>query len=377
MYPSKLKLASVALILCSTFLCRGQGWPPMCVHPLDPYLYATLSFGVERTGGNSVWHYAHYYLEGTYSPEMWYTSAALEAKNGDSVLGTDWDSGWGLYNVLLGVFSTPSSDGPGAYNTRRQVHSECHDFYGDYYVDADWAQLPSGFPIQRPAITSGPQNLWYFNGADPWLSSYPVSGVYQAESNCPTCSPPTWVDASGHFTVPSSPTTSALITTRGASGCDNQASRLRVSLEGFDSEDYVVNTRVPASMAWEGRNHQAHGTGYWSWWTYRIRDYCGDTMGGLPVNERFPYSHVKDDPNSSWPTPIEQYANTLADGRFSDIVGADGPYTPAPQNPQTPLGSHRIMHGFQEFRAGHAAPGSGTYLLTVTQQFFRDHGEHQ
>lgn len=375
MYPSKLKLASAALILCSTLLCRGQGWPPMCVHPLDPYLYATLSFGVERTGGNSVRHYVEYYLEGIYSPEMWYTYASVDAWNGASMLGSDWESGNGLYNVSLAAYSTPSSAGPGAYNTGRQVHSSCHDFYGDYYVDADWAQLPSGFSIQRPAITSGPQNLWYFNGATP--GCYPTSAYYEAETNCPTCSPPTWVDGSGHFTVPVFPSTSAQITTRGASGCNGQASRLRVSLDGFESEDYTVNTRTANHASYWGTVDYLYQNGYQSLWKYQLVDNCSSTMPNLEVNEIFPLGHVYDDPNSNWPSPTPQAGGSNENGVFYDDMRAFGQGVPMPLNPLPPLGNYKVMHGTVEFRAGHLWPGTGTYLTTKMQQYYQDHGSHQ
>jgi hypothetical protein len=124
--------------------------------------------------------------------------------------------------------------------------------------------------------------------------------------------------------------------------------------------------------------HQADATwGYTTFVTYEVLDDKGNPVKGFDVNEKFPSGEVNDDPTCDWRKGAEG-GTTSPNTTFSDqIQGESSTHTPTPQNPQTPVGSHKVQHWEQEWYIGSTTPGVGTKVQTNTIQKYRDHADHE
>ena len=136
---------------------------------------------------------------------------------------------------------------------------------------------------------------------------------------------------------------------------------------------------APKSMRHVGTSHNADATwGYLTHETYEVLDDRGTPINGFDVNEKWPEaSPTNDHATTDWrrgPAGGHHSGTT----RFSDMMGGEASgRTPAPQAPQTPLGTTQVQHWNQEWYIGSTTPGSGTLVQKNRFRKFRDHAVHE
>lgn len=119
--------------------------------------------------------------------------------------------------------------------------------------------------------------------------------------------------------------------------------------------------------------------GYMTTTSWNLTDSCGNSDGGLDVNESF--GTFSNDTANNWGRP------TIGNGYYpgsvlSDYLGESAPTnnnsSPQLQNPQSPLGSTKIYHDYPwVLRVFSLTSGNGVTVRTDTQQWYQDHGRHQ
>lgn len=135
--------------------------------------------------------------------------------------------------------------------------------------------------------------------------------------------------------------------------------------------------RVPKSLKHISTQHQNDPTwSYLTYVTYEVLDNSGNPIVGFDVNEKFG-SSVYDDPISKWRQGNEGGYHSPTT-QFRDMMEGEAvTYKPTPQNPQSPLGTHKVQHWQQEWYIGSLTPGKGTKVQTNTLQKYQDHADHE
>jgi hypothetical protein len=134
---------------------------------------------------------------------------------------------------------------------------------------------------------------------------------------------------------------------------------------------------APKSLRHDGTNHTVDaGYFYATHENYTLLDDTGTPIKGFDVNEAFG-APVNDAAGADWRQSIAggHHSGTTTFGDF--MQGESAGHTPAPQNPQTPLGSTKVQHWDQKWYIGSTTPGKGTLVQTNVFQKYRDHANHE
>ena len=135
---------------------------------------------------------------------------------------------------------------------------------------------------------------------------------------------------------------------------------------------------APKSLSHKGTKHNADTTwGYETHETYEVLDDKGTPIKGFDINEKWPGAVVNDDAKADWRRGPAGGAHSSGTTFFDKMQGESSSHTPTPQNPQAPLGSHKVQHWDQEWYVGSTTPGSGTLVQTNLFQKYQDHAAHE
>jgi hypothetical protein len=210
-----------------------------------------------------------------------------------------------------------------------------------YYSQASWTANPNG------------------NTGSPTWTVTNASGGGSVSLNCYTC---TTVEATA--TSPSA-------------GCVYDVS-VTVTYNGNTSAPFQVAIIQPTTTTLQsGSPTDAvwNTTGFLSTTSWNITDSCGNSDGGLDLNEAFgPF--YNDYAGNNWGHP--SVGNGYYPGSVvSDYIAAVGWTIPSVQTPQSPLSGTTIFHDVPWIlRTFSLTSGSGVSVRSDTQQFYRDHGRH-
>jgi hypothetical protein len=222
-----------------------------------------------------------------------------------------------------------------------------------YYAQANWTANPNGNP-----------------GSPTWtvVNNSPLGG--SVSLNCSTC------------------TTVVATATSPSAGCVYDVS-VTVTYNGNTSAPFNVQLVQPTTTTLQSgspvdQSANAYFSttglvGYVTTTSWNLTDSCGNSDGGLDINESFGLFTA--DTVSNWPLPA--VGNSYYPGSvINDYLFADGPTSnsssPQVQNPQIPLGSTKIYHDYPwVLRAFSQTSGNGVTVRTDTQQWYEDHGRHQ
>jgi hypothetical protein len=148
--------------------------------------------------------------------------------------------------------------------------------------------------------------------------------------------------------------------------------------ESLQTSPDSVPSAAPKSLRHVSTNHSAHATwGYETRITYEVLDDKGNPIKGFDVNEKWTTGVVNDYPKADWRRGPEGGTTSAGTTFFDNIQGESKGHTPAPQNPQKPLGTTKVQHWGQDWYIGSTTPGKGTKVQTNTLQKYQDHAEHQ
>jgi hypothetical protein len=99
----------------------------------------------------------------------------------------------------------------------------------------------------------------------------------------------------------------------------------------------------------------------------------------VEVNEQWTTGAVSDFAGENWPrgNPNGAMVNPADfSDQISGVAQQGVTFTPAPQEPQNPLGNVKVDHWGQAFYVGSKTPGKGVKVQTDTLQRYQDHGRH-
>jgi hypothetical protein len=347
----------------STSYSCNDPCPPYYEGSIDPYP-APVVF-VNATGNATVKETAYYdsgYHSGPYTVYGDWTISAIASVNptfADTTTMTGESPGAGWIFSFIGMQQDYGWDGLNCYE------------YGTYEENA------SAPAAVKPTIT-GPNTMWWFNGATP--SSY-SSQTQITLSTEDTGNSYSWsvVTGGSKVTLSNQNTANVTLTSSGASGSMNDVG-IEVVVDGQVSDQFNLTVRAPHQLNHTSTSHSADGTwGYRTEITYNIRDQFNTSLPGqaIPVNEDFTTGVISDFSGMDWRQANEAGA-TLPLPNVSDVItGEISTHFPTPQSPQSPLGSTKVCHWGQDIYVGSATIGSGRRVQSNTHQKYRDHAAHE
>lgn len=229
----------------------------------------------------------------------------------------------------------------------------------------------------RPTIT-GPNTMWWFNGATPSSYSDLTQITLSTEDTGISYS---WsvVTGGSKVSLTNQNTANVQLTSTGRSLDANDVG-IQVVVDGQVSDQFNITVRAPHSLNFTSTTTSSSAMfGYRTEITYTIRDQFNNLLPGrpVPVNEHFTTSIVSDFSGMDWrQTP--DGGTTLSLPVFVDAIeGETSSHFPTPQAPQSPLGSTRVCHWGQDLLVGSATVGAGRRVQSDTLQKYRDHGAHE
>ena len=234
----------------------------------------------------------------------------------------------------------------------------------------------SGASVAELPIISGPQTVWWFNGATP--SGYAVSITLSAwPTNCSSYS---WTvssgsdkaNLSGQTANKTNVTGKALSTASGDVG-------VTVTAGGATSNPYPITVRGPKTLVAGATTDQCNSDyGYDSFLNYTIKDNLSALLlSSIPLSEKWTSAVTNDYTNANWRRG-DAAGYTSPDSTFADHIQGEAlslPANPTPTCPP-PLGSTPVQHWGQEWRVGSSTPGSGARVQTDNIQKYLDHARH-
>ncbi|HET6978985.1 MAG TPA: hypothetical protein VFI24_21815 [Pyrinomonadaceae bacterium] len=233
-------------------------------------------------------------------------------------------------------------------------------------------------PVQvKPTIT-GPTSVWWFNGENPANANMPISIQLTTQTTGSTYS---WAaTANGSKVILSNETTNTLtLTGNNKSGTAGDV-KITVTVNGTASDEYAITVKAPHQLNRTSISHVSSGNfGYKTTITYSIRDQFNNSLGAgdMLVNEKFTTGAVGDFPGMNWLITPDG-GNTVHVPAVSDVIeGENLNKNPAPQAPQTPLGSTKVVHWGQDIYIGSDTVGLGRKVQTATFQKYKDHADHE
>lgn len=233
-----------------------------------------------------------------------------------------------------------------------------------------------GFQV-RPTI-SGPNVIWWFNGANPGNANMPVSIQLSAQSGGSSYS---WTATANANKVSLSNTTTDTVTVTSAAMSGQVGDvKIKVTVNGTASDEYAITVKAPNQLNRTNIQHTSSTNfGYRTEITYSIRDQFNSSLlaGSLPINEDFTGSAIADFTGMNWLITADGGA-TLNGPTVSDVIeGENLTKNPTPQAPQNPLGSTKVVHWGQDIYVGSTTVGQGKKVQTATFQKYRDHADHE
>ena len=236
-----------------------------------------------------------------------------------------------------------------------------------------------GSQAQDPEIPtiSGPQTVWWFNGATP--SGYPVSITLSAwPTNAGSYS---WTISSGSDKANLSGQTAnqTNVTGKALSTAPGGDVGVTVTAGGATSNPYPITVRGPKTLVAGATTDQCNSNyGYDSFLNYTIKDNLSAPLpSSTPLSENWTSAVTNDYTNANWRRGDPQ-GYTSPDSTFADDIQGEAfslPANPTPSCPP-PLGSTPVQHWGQEWRVGSSTPGSGARVQTDNIQKYLDHARH-
>ena len=230
----------------------------------------------------------------------------------------------------------------------------------------------------KPTIT-GPNVVWWFNGANPGNANMPVSIQLSTQTTGNSYS---WTaTANGNLITLQNQTTNT-VTIAGASQSEDVGDiKIKVTVNGVASDEFSFTVKAPNKLNHHSISHTIHATfGYQTEIRYTIRDQFETLLpaGNIKVNEDFTGSKQVDFTGSDWRMTPDA-GHTADNPIFADIIqGETSEKTPTPQAPQSPnLGTTKVVHWGQDIYVGSDQVGSGKKVQTCTFQKYRDHAAHE
>lgn len=222
-----------------------------------------------------------------------------------------------------------------------------------YFAQASWTANPNGNP-----------------GSPTWTVVNSSTGGGSVSLNCSTC------------------TTVVATATSPSAGCVFDIT-VTVTYNGNTSAPFNVAIIQPTTTtlqsgspldqsanAFFGRGDLV---GYITTTSWNVTDSCGNSDGGLDVNESF--GTFSNDTANNWARPSignSYYPGSVISDFLGEFAATINSSSPQIQNPQSPLGSTRIFHDFPwVLRVFSQTSGNGVTVRTDTQQWYQDHGRHQ
>jgi hypothetical protein len=230
----------------------------------------------------------------------------------------------------------------------------------------------------KPTIT-GPNTMWWFNGATPSSYSDLTQITLSTEDTGISYS---WsvVTGGSKVSLSNQNTANVTLTSTGMSQDANDVG-IQVVVDGQVSDQFNITVRAPHRLNLSSTTHSSSANfGYRTEITYTIRDQFTNLLPGraIPVNEHFTTSIVADFSGMDW-VQTDDGGTTLPLPIFLDAIeGETSSHFPTAQAPQSPqLGSTRVCHWSQDILVGSATVGAGRRVQSNTFQKYRDHGAHE
>jgi len=258
-----------------------------------------------------------------------------------------------------------------------------------------WALFASTPCIFATPTITGPNAIWWFGSGIlldgsgcPTGSSpcYYAQSALTANANGDTSGTPTWTVTSkqggGDVSLSCLTCTNTTATSTAPSpGCTYDVSIYLTYPDNVQSSTFYLLVAQPTTLTLQSGYptdlHSRFGVGYDSKTEWQMTDSCGNADAGLDVNEVFG-TFITDYTGQNWSTPFESSANQPTSYIMDSMIGTqEGGYVPAPEYPQTPLGTTKVRHNPWLFYVGSLTIGSGLLIHTDTQQNYQDHGRHQ
>jgi hypothetical protein len=142
----------------------------------------------------------------------------------------------------------------------------------------------------------------------------------------------------------------------------------------YDDTDDDYESREPCTAPVQSFSHNDWDTGFSSEYIMRLKDQFLAAMPECPVNEE--YGAAVNDQENNWGVPDPNAVNADEAGEFGDQYAKVGG-TPTALNPQDPLGTEKVKHAQQTYRAGTLEIGEGLVVKVHTVQMYRDHGAQE
>lgn len=230
----------------------------------------------------------------------------------------------------------------------------------------------------KPTIT-GPNVVWWFNGADPGNANMPVS--VQLTTASVSGGSYSWTATANANKISLQNATTNTVTITGAAKSGQAGDiKIKVTVNGMPSDEYAITVKSPNQLVRTNIQHSANATfGYRTEITYTIRDQFNSLIGAgsIPVNEDFTGTAVPDFSGTNWAITADK-GFTASNPIISDIIeGENLTKNPTPQAPGNPLGSTKVVHWGQDIYVGSTTVGSGRKVQTATFQKYRDHADHE
>lgn len=288
---------------------------------------------------------------GDYRNPTWYASELLEPRGN----GSYFTRGWAAFVSACGTGGTiPPFDSP-SQPVQRPVITMANAvfFLGTGVLSNNALSAQTTFSVDRKGATETP--VWSVS-----------SGGDKLQLSCASCLQPTG-------------------TAIGRSGqCNEMDVRVKASVNGFSSEEYLVFIDGPHWMVQISRGDYPYGEGligYTSQISYKVLGLCNDRMY-LSMNESWT-NWGRDYPSGTWPLPVPEDSWPFFDFDAIYAAGTPGYWVPDPMepvignncDPEVSL-TEKVEWHTQEFRAGSTQKGSGVLVQRDKAQWYRDHGCH-
>jgi len=230
---------------------------------------------------------------------------------------------------------------------------------------------------------SGPDTVWWFNGASPStyttsikLTAQPAGGSYQWQI----------VSGSNEIAISNATAQSATITGTGLSDTEGDQS-VTVAVNGVTSSPFAITVRGPYMLvkATPYANTTNNANSGWSTTlSYVISDNLGEILPWpVPFNEQWTsslsYGSGYNAQNCTWPQASAGGSSTTSQ-LPSDLYDSIAPPAITTNPKPTPQGAgsstNLVIYWGQEFQVGSSTPGQGAPVQTDTIQYYIDHAAH-